>query len=144
MPGADSSGHDNQLTFTSSPAPSKWPLAGPREQGRAVTHVLAHFILRTPAPTAIAPACHSLFHQMPAKSNLIEPMSTTPEHASNRGAESTQPVLPVSPLAPIFYPRTVAVIGATEKPASVGRTILRNLMEQPSGATIFPVNPTRS
>ena len=39
--------------------------------------------------------------------------------------------------------RTVAVIGATEKPASVGRTILRNLMEQPSGATIYPINPHR-
>ena len=37
----------------------------------------------------------------------------------------------------------MAVIGATEKPASVGRTILRNLMEQPSGATIYPINPHR-
>ena len=36
------------------------------------------------------------------------------------------------------------MIGATEKPASVGRTVLRNLMEQPSGATIFPINPHRS
>jgi acetyltransferase len=35
------------------------------------------------------------------------------------------------------------VIGATEKPASVGRTVLRNLMEQPFGATIFPINPNR-
>ncbi len=49
-----------------------------------------------------------------------------------------------SPLNPIFHPRTVAVIGATEKPASVGRTVLRNLLEQPFGGTIFPVNPTRS
>ena len=35
------------------------------------------------------------------------------------------------------------MIGATEKPASVGRTMLRNLMEQPSGATIYPINPHR-
>jgi acetyltransferase len=70
-------------------------------------------------------------------------MANTPEHAANRGAETTQPVLAPSPLAPIFYPNTVAVIGATEKPASVGRTVLRNLMEQPSGATIFPINPHR-
>jgi acetyltransferase len=60
-----------------------------------------------------------------------------------RGYESTVPSWPPSPLAPIFHPRTVAVIGATEKPASVGRTVLRNLMEQPSGATIFPINPHR-
>jgi len=36
------------------------------------------------------------------------------------------------------------VIGATEKAASVGRTVLRNLLAQPSGATIFPVNPGRT
>jgi len=44
----------------------------------------------------------------------------------------------------IFHPKTVALIGATEKPASVGRTILRNLLDQPFGGTIFPVNPKRS
>lgn len=44
----------------------------------------------------------------------------------------------------IFHPQSVAVIGATEKPASVGRSVLRNLLDQPSGATIFPVNPNRS
>jgi acetyltransferase len=49
-----------------------------------------------------------------------------------------------SSLTAIFQPKTVAVIGATEKPASVGRTVLRNLLDQPFGATIFPVNPSRS
>src|SRR5215831_12489706 len=71
-------------------------------------------------------------------------MSVKPESAGQKTSESTQPVLPPSPLTPIFYPRTVAVIGATEKPASVGRTVLRNLLDQPFGATIFPVNPSRS
>jgi len=50
---------------------------------------------------------------------------------------------PQTPLAPLFNPRTVAVIGATEKPGSVGRSVLRNLIEQPFGATIFPINPSR-
>jgi acetyltransferase len=70
-------------------------------------------------------------------------MSNAMETTTAGGSESTQPVLPPSPLAPIFFPRSVAVIGATEKPASVGRTVLRNLMDQPSGATIFPINPHR-
>src|SRR5689334_12827010 len=74
-------------------------------------------------------------------SNLIHVM---PSQQEPRGLESTAPTWPPSPLAPIFHPRTVAVIGATEKPASVGRTVLRNLLEQPFGATIFPVNPTRN
>ena len=47
------------------------------------------------------------------------------------------------PLDAIFAPKTVAVIGATEKPGSVGRTILANLKSAFTG-TVFPVNPNRS
>ncbi|MBO9997741.1 MAG: bifunctional acetate--CoA ligase family protein/GNAT family N-acetyltransferase [Cyanobacteria bacterium SID2] len=47
------------------------------------------------------------------------------------------------PLNAIFYPKTVAVIGATEKPGSVGRTLLWNLISNPFGGTVFPVNPKR-
>ncbi len=43
----------------------------------------------------------------------------------------------------IFRPENVAVIGATEKDGSVGRTILRNLITNPFGGTVFPVNPKR-
>ncbi|HMF89270.1 MAG TPA: bifunctional acetate--CoA ligase family protein/GNAT family N-acetyltransferase [Candidatus Angelobacter sp.] len=71
-------------------------------------------------------------------------MPGKPESAKGHESESTQAVLPLSPLTAIFHPRTVAVIGATEKPASVGRTVLRNLLDQPFGATIFPVNPSRA
>lgn len=48
------------------------------------------------------------------------------------------------PLDAIFSPRTIAVIGATEREGSVGRTVLWNLMSHPFGGTIFPVNPQRS
>ena len=48
-----------------------------------------------------------------------------------------------STLDPIFKPRNVAVIGATEKRDSVGRTILKNLITNPFGGTVFPVNPKR-
>jgi acetyltransferase len=78
------------------------------------------------------------------KSNVTMDTPGLPEPATHSEGESTQPVLPPIPLAPIFYPRTIAVIGATEKPASVGRALLRNLLEQPSGATIFPINPNRA
>lgn len=44
----------------------------------------------------------------------------------------------------IFTPRTVALIGATEKLGSVGRTILWNLISNPFGATIYAVNPKRN
>ncbi|OKH27822.1 bifunctional acetate--CoA ligase family protein/GNAT family N-acetyltransferase [Chroogloeocystis siderophila] len=48
------------------------------------------------------------------------------------------------PLDAIFAPKTVAIIGATEKPDSVGRTVLWNLISNPFGGTVFPVNPKRS
>lgn len=48
------------------------------------------------------------------------------------------------PLDAIFSPRNVAVIGATEKEGSVGRTILWNLISHPFGGTVFPINPKRS
>ncbi len=41
----------------------------------------------------------------------------------------------------LFAPRSVAVIGASERPASVGATVLRNLSEGHFKGTIFPVNP---
>ncbi|MGR3277890.1 bifunctional acetate--CoA ligase family protein/GNAT family N-acetyltransferase [Acaryochloris marina NIES-2412] len=49
-----------------------------------------------------------------------------------------------TPLQPFFAPQRVAVIGATEKPESVGRTLLWNLISSPFGGTVFPVNPKRS
>lgn len=45
------------------------------------------------------------------------------------------------PLDCFFKPRSVAVIGASERPASVGRTLLWNLISSPFGGTVYPVNP---
>jgi acetyltransferase len=44
----------------------------------------------------------------------------------------------------IFAPKSVAVIGATETPGSVGRTIVWNLLSSTFGGTIYPVNPKRT
>ncbi|HLU10131.1 MAG TPA: acetate--CoA ligase family protein, partial [Oceanobacillus sp.] len=44
----------------------------------------------------------------------------------------------------IFAPKTVAVIGATDRAGSVGRTILWNLISSPFGGTVFPINPTKT
>jgi acetyltransferase len=48
-----------------------------------------------------------------------------------------------NPLKSIFAPRNIAVIGATEKEGSVGRTILWNLISSPFGGAVFPINPKR-
>ncbi|HYO87258.1 MAG TPA: bifunctional acetate--CoA ligase family protein/GNAT family N-acetyltransferase [Candidatus Limnocylindrales bacterium] len=44
----------------------------------------------------------------------------------------------------IFFPKSVAVIGATDRVGSVGRTIVWNLISSPFNGTVYPVNPTKN
>lgn len=46
------------------------------------------------------------------------------------------------PLDALFRPERVAVIGATEREGSVGRTVLENLLDGRFQGSVFPVNPT--
>ncbi|HLJ32030.1 MAG TPA: CoA-binding protein, partial [Ktedonobacteraceae bacterium] len=48
------------------------------------------------------------------------------------------------PLNAIFAPKSIAVVGATETAGSVGRTLLWNLISNPFGGTVFPVNTKRA
>lgn len=72
----------------------------------------------------------------------------TPIPTSSTGRDKFDPAHDVyhytdNPLKSIFAPKNVAVIGATEKEGSVGRTILWNLISSPFGGAVFPVNPKR-
>lgn len=49
--------------------------------------------------------------------------------------------MPTLNLSKIFEPHSVAVVGATEKAGSVGRTVLANLIETGTGKLIYPINP---
>jgi acetyltransferase len=44
-------------------------------------------------------------------------------------------------LESFFRPKNVAVIGASERPGTVGRAILWNLISSPFGGAVLPVNP---
>ncbi len=70
---------------------------------------------------------------------VVEPVQTTnaPDKASDVLRASRHP------LDALFQPASVAVIGATEKQGSVGRTVLWNLISSPFGGTVLPVNPKR-
>jgi acetyltransferase len=46
-------------------------------------------------------------------------------------------------LDPLFTPRSVAVFGASATPGSVGSILIRNLLENPFGGVVYPVNPNR-
>src|SRR4051794_34342479 len=41
----------------------------------------------------------------------------------------------------LFAPKSVALIGASERPHSIGATVLRNLCEAGFAGPIWPVNP---
>ena len=63
--------------------------------------------------------------------------ATTEASAGLLGQESRHP------LEVFFAPRSVAVIGASERPGAVGRTVLWNLLQSPFGGTVYPVNDKR-
>ena len=48
-----------------------------------------------------------------------------------------------SRIGSFFYPRSIAVFGATEKPDSAGRIILENLLPFADRRKIYPINPNR-
>ncbi|HEY9835517.1 MAG TPA: CoA-binding protein, partial [Vampirovibrionales bacterium] len=74
---------------------------------------------------------------------MQKPIATNPDPTPR--TVSKQDVLRYErqPLDAIFKPKNVAVIGATDRIGSVGRTILSNLIASPFGGAVFPVNPKR-
>ncbi|WP_376795615.1 GNAT family N-acetyltransferase [Thermogemmatispora sp.] len=77
----------------------------------------------------------------------MQPSSGEPEREALAGAAQATSLfhLPhAHPLHALFEPRSVAVIGATERAGSVGRAVLWNLISHPFGGTVFPVNVRRS
>lgn len=47
------------------------------------------------------------------------------------------------PLAPLLRPRSIAVLGASERPGTVGEQVLRNLRQGGFDGPLYAVNPTR-
>ncbi len=81
-------------------------------------------------------------HAWLVASTIVTTMTNKHETAAQAAARRrTQPLR--RSLRTFFKPHAVAVIGATEKSGSVGRTILSNLIASPFGGTVYPVNPRR-
>jgi acetyltransferase len=73
-------------------------------------------------------------------------MLTTTSQAGPQRLEPAHDILRQAlprPLDCIFSPKAVALIGATESPGSVGRTLLENLQQGEFPGAIYPVNPKR-
>ncbi len=73
-----------------------------------------------------------------AASGIVHPVPPRIDAAGSMLRRRNQPI------GVFFSPKTVAVVGATESAGSVGRTVLWNLVTNPFGGTVFPVNPEHS
>eukprot|EP00741_Cyanophora_paradoxa_P003831 tig00000718_g3725.t1 len=93
------------------------------------------------ASTAVKPEIGSITWRMPAfaprpaRSSLATPVRQFAAGAAAAPAPKG--------IEAFFKPRTVALIGATEKAGSVGRTILENLIDGNFKGRVYPVNDKR-
>lgn len=69
-------------------------------------------------------------------------METATSRSTDGAATEAPPRSPES-LSELFNPRSIAVIGATEKQGAVGRTVVENLQTIKYPGQIYPVNPKR-
>jgi acetyl coenzyme A synthetase (ADP forming)-like protein len=68
-------------------------------------------------------------------------LSVVPTEASVRRSETRDRIATIASLRPFFQPRSVAVVGASRDPASIGYRLLQALRRVPFQGPVFPVNP---
>jgi acetyl coenzyme A synthetase (ADP forming)-like protein len=72
---------------------------------------------------------------------LVEfPTVETPESVEAEGEHEKRAI--ATSLLPIFYPRSIAVVGASRNPASIGGRLFHNLLSESFAGAIYPVNPS--
>jgi acetyltransferase len=76
----------------------------------------------------------------PVKSNRVSKASKGTKPSTPTNVWRSEP----HPLDAIFAPRTVVVIGATDRVGSVGRAVLWSLVSSPFGGTVYPVSDKRT
>lgn len=70
---------------------------------------------------------------------VVWPLAPTPE-AAERSAEREK-VAAIASLRAFLKPRSIAVIGASQRQGSIGNKLFRNLLYQGFGGVVYPVNP---
>ncbi|MGP1677598.1 MAG: bifunctional acetate--CoA ligase family protein/GNAT family N-acetyltransferase [Burkholderiales bacterium] len=72
------------------------------------------------------------------RKSKVKPESVKPGDGADRALDVLH--FERDSLRAIFAPKSVAVIGATEQEGRVGRTVLWNLISNPFGGTVYPIN----
>jgi acetyltransferase len=75
----------------------------------------------------------------------MDQVAQQPALKPSKGTDKAHDVLRTEnpALAALFHPKTVAVIGATERQGSIGRRVMWALVSSPFGGTVFPVSKDR-
>ena len=71
--------------------------------------------------------------------NIVIPIA--PTRRTLKKEEERERISTVASLRPILYPRSVAVVGASRKPGSIGQLIFQCLVENGFSGVAYPVNP---
>src|SRR5215471_16193770 len=85
-------------------------------------------------------AVHLRVMNSPVSGKTSKPAKTLPAQDRAHDVLRSEP----HPLDAIFAPRSVAVIGATDRAGSVGRAVLWSLVSSPFGGTVYPVSDKRT
>jgi acetyl coenzyme A synthetase (ADP forming)-like protein len=57
-------------------------------------------------------------------------------------ADARRHVAAAASLGPVFHPRSIAVVGASRRPGTIGHELFRNLLSAGFGGVAYPVNPS--
>ena len=68
-------------------------------------------------------------------------MPIMPTWTSIRREEERESLATVASIKSIFYPRSIAVIGASRHPGTIGYLLVRDLIESGFTGAVYPVNP---
>jgi acetate---CoA ligase (ADP-forming) len=83
-------------------------------------------------------------HSHPDNNYIEIDFSVLPTEASVAQAEIRDRVSTVASLRPFFYPRSVAVVGASRNPRSIGGRLLNALATNGFKGSLYPINPNAS
>ena len=68
-------------------------------------------------------------------------LAVTPGEASIQHSDRRDRIFTKASIRPLFYPGSVAVVGASKEPGQIGRRILEGLIRQHFTGPVYPVNP---
>lgn len=111
----------------------------------AAAHGLSRFEATTlPENAAMIEVFHESGFEIRSKTQrgtIDVQLSLNPTSATVAAADRRMAAAAAQSLRPVLEPASVAVVGASRDPSSIGRRVLKALVEAGFGGSIYPINP---